>query len=323
MKINRIRHIWKVIEIITGENSPITIKEITKRINREIDDKEHLVTERSVKHYIKSIQDNFSRSYDNPLVAQQGRYGGYQLAEWAKGQLISTSLSAFSTEERNALNDSFESSLSSGSFLYSSDLETARAKFYSDINLKDDDREHYIGSTTKNSKEQLQNMLILKSSSVSDHKVLIKSKYDYHSIKKGTYLFRPLFIIHDSDESFIILKDENSKIHYQNYKNIISVTETDKKFHRHEKEYKKFVNNYTIKAKKKYVITIIPLDERVEKGITLRNMQLEWKKNGHEYEITFYERYIALEFIFVFSNSMEIIKMDDELKKQIAVKQKS
>ena len=81
IKINRIRYIWKVIEIITGENNPITIKEITKRINRDIDDSENFVTQRSVKHYIKSIQDNFSRSYDNPLVAQQGRYGGYQLAK--------------------------------------------------------------------------------------------------------------------------------------------------------------------------------------------------------------------------------------------------
>ena len=307
-KTNRIRIIFEIGKILAESHSHLNIGEIKVEL---LNTYERDVPLRTIKQYISDLV----KSFDMPLSVKRGRYGGYALtSEWKK-RVATLSASVLNEEQRNGINDAFEIALRSANFHYSKELKEAKALIGANEKWKDNDFEYYVGKTNIDYKTT-KNIILLKEAISAKMVIEMNSKFEEMNIPKGVSLMKPLFIVHDQDETFVIGRNNNRDYIYQNVLNIKNIIITDKHFSVYaEDDIKKHINDFSLKVKGEYDIKFKIKAERGNKIFTL--IQYEFRDNKSKVleikHVTFFEKYKALEFLFRMNKYIEVIEMDKVL----------
>ena len=147
------------------------------------------------------------------LRTKKGFNGGY----WIERENLNK-INKLNKKQRNALNDAIEFALKGQNFHYIKDLrEAQRALYNSYEDLKDQDYEYYLGIKHKNISKIADLTYELKKYCTSKTH-LIKLTFK-NSIKVLKVV--PLFIVHDSDETFLFYLEEGKQ--KESYCNILDI----------------------------------------------------------------------------------------------------
>lgn len=314
-QINRIKPIWEIILILLGQNDYRDTKWIKNHLDDKLGDDFKL---RTVKSYLETIDNEFYF-----LESRKGFGGGYRLNQDARNQLANFATIQLSSEERNALNDAFEIAEKSPMFHYIPHLRSAKGKLYKDINLKDNDSEYYMGINL-DKRETHKHIAQFKKAVKESVKIYVTARFDIGETKKERTLYTPLFLVHDTDETFLIFKLREKYV-YQNLNNILSIELTDKKFTKFESEHiSKHINgvSLSIKNKERHIVRIVAKSWEAEAIVRLWSHEYirheKLPKDVHEFE--FAEIYKGLVFIFRLIEYIDIVFVSKHLGEQVGKK---
>lgn len=310
---NRIRIINEIIKVLIA-NAPedyVTIPEITQKISDLLDID---ANPRTIKQYVQDIKNDL----EYPLQFKQGRDGGVRLSEQARKLIATLSHISLTSEEKNALNDAFEIAEKSLSFYYYKDLQVAREKLYLRFNLKEQDFEYYLGHNQSKRKFETKLIKDIKWSIVERKWIELSFKYKSYGISLEMNKYKPMYVVHDSDESFVIIRDASGCDHCQNILNIKNYKITDKECILYKKPpIEKFVNSHTIKAKGEHNLSFEITDELGYEMYDTWNYEFEEINSKENYkEIVFYEKYRVFEFLLRMQSHIKNLKCDDNVAKQ-------
>ncbi len=310
--MNKLKIIYELVTILVASNKNLKLKEITTKLNNHFDETPG-VKERRVKNYLKELQNDLNM----PLDGKRGIDGGYKLSVDARNNLRGLIGLSLTDEEKNALNDSFEIAEKSLTFYYNDDLDKARDKLYAKTNLKDQDFEYYLGK--RNEKKDVTEIIKqLKHAMMEKLKVMITSKHDYYTLDKGIAKFKPLFIIHDTDETFIVLKDVDNEYHYQNILNIFKVDVLQESFSLpYEEKISKHMTDFSLMIKGKYALSFKVTTPRGRSVMDLWNYEYETiSEAGDNYKIVFHEEYKGHEFLLRMLPHIKNLRVSGKKKNQ-------
>ncbi len=312
MGINRLKAINQIIRIFAGNTHRyLSVEEVTKILNNELDS---YVPVRTVKQHIQDIEDHFEMSLDK----QRGRDGGFQLSKESKQSLADLAHMQLSKDERNAIHDAFEIAEQSTSFNYHAELQTARQKLFTKmVNLNEYDYEHYIGNPRINDVSKLasSNIKLIKASILSGKRILLAFKYIEYGATQELEEYKPFYIIHDTDESFVVLKRGNNEPIIQNVLNIQEIKQMDKPFNQRSiPKISEFINKHSIQAKGEHPLEFIIVDDEGMKMYDLWNYEFEEiERTGTLCKIVFYEEYKVFEFLLRMQPHIANLKMSKSL----------
>lgn len=304
-EINRIRYIYEIFKILAEAKEFLSISNIHKKLEEHF---EILINPRTVKEYVATIQNSF----DLELKTKKGPEGGYLLSNEWRESISRLATLQLSKEERNALNDAFEIAFKSPTYFYSHQLEEAKRKLYTKTNLKDNDNEFYVGKNIRR-KEFEQFVYDFKQAAIDKHYVHISFKHEYYGYPIEEEKYKPLYIIHDSDETFMIIKNQKDEVLHQNLLNIKTLSISNKKFVDSSiKKVEEYKNDFSINIKGKHPLKFKIKTARGKMIFDLWNYEFEDlnPNDGDEKNIIFYERYILLEFLFRMQKHIEILYID-------------
>lgn len=309
--INKIKVINEIIRILMASKEYLSVKEITRKLSEQLEED---INQRNVKEYIKDIREIL----EYPLESRKGVDGGVKFSNQARELIATISHVSLSHDEKNALNDAFEIAEKSISFYYYHDLQIAREKLYLRFDLKDQDYEYYIGHNQSNRREATKTLKEIKQAIIGQKKVEMSFKYGSYGISKELNIYKPLFVVHDSDESWVIIRDSKGIDHCQNILNIKEYNITSKPFVIENKpSITKFVNSHTIRAKGEHILSFEIIDELGHEMYDTWNYEFEeLESSGDKKKIIFYERYRVYEFLLRMQPHISNLKCDDVIKKQ-------
>lgn len=252
------------------------------------------------------------------LKTKKGSNGGY----WIERE-NTNKIHKLNKKQRNALNDAIEFALKGQNFHYIKDLREAQQALYNSYeDLKDQDYEYYLGIKHKNINKIADLTYQLKKHCINkSHLVKLTFK---NSIK--TLIVVPLFIVHDSDESFLFYLEEGKL--KENYCNILEIKSSslieNKKL---DKTHPDFINASKIKinsltkessiSNKPNVKVSVSLSEKgINKVSKMLIMDKEMTiKNKNEVTIIFEEKDKAISFLInIFDDIKSFLKLKNEEK---------
>ncbi len=306
--MTRIRVIYEIFSFLSSYTDYKSIKEVSEFIEKSHG--EH-VSPRRIKQYMMDIQ----KELNNPFESRRGQDGGWRIKSKTKNLLSILAVHQLNDLDRNALNDAFEIAEKSKTFFYFNDLKIARNKMNLYFNLKDHDFEYYLGAEQHNVEAE-QKLKLLKKAAMEYRMVKISSKYKYYNVPIEERIYEVHYIIHDSDETFIVLKRGNDYL-FQNLLNIKSVCLINEYFNEKDKvPISSFINKNSLKIKKERKLKFTIDDERGECIYNLWNYEFhELKSIGNKKEVVFYEEYIALDFLLRMNEHITILDINENLKK--------
>lgn len=314
--MNRIKPINEIIYILLGQNEYRDTKWIANELQNSLDETFNL---RTVKSFLETIQDEWDF-----LESKKGFGGGYRLRDDAKRKLADFATMQLSPEERNALNDAFEIAEKSPMFHYIPHLRKAKGKLYKDFNLKDNDFEHYLGINL-DERKTYKHIATFKQAKNEKKKIWVTSKYQYKTINKEKTQYTPVFLVHDTDESFMILRKQG-EYSYENINNIQSIEISDQGYSERSENINKFVNgvSLSIKNKEKHIVRIKITSWEANALIDLWSHEFIRKEElaKDTYEFEFAELYKGLVFLFRLIEYIEVQYLSEELEKQAIKKAK-
>ena len=308
---NRLAIIYMIGNILSSMNKHQTASDIQTELFNVY---EVEVPKRSIKQYLIDMD----KMLNNPFDIKRGRHGGYAMnSEWKK-RLIRLSSRSLSPELKNGINDAFELALKSSTFHYYKDLKEAQALIGTNDKWKTNDFEYYIGKERHDHK--VTRLLKEIKQAIVDHKyILMSSKYDYFGIPKEEIRIKPLYIVHDQDESFLIAKNEKRDYIYQNLLNIKKMKVTEDNFIMvNEESIDSHVNDYALKVKGEHNLKFTINTER---GMSIYNLwNFEFRENkgstNKKKDITFFEEYKVHEFLLRMQPHITISFISDKVKNE-------
>lgn len=210
-------------------------------------------------------------------------------------------------------------------FHYIPHLRSAKGKLYKDLNLKDNDFEHYLGINL-DTRKTYKHIALFKQAKDEKKKIYVTSKFEYKTIKKDKTLYTPLFLVHDTDESFMILR-KKGEYSYENINNIESIEVSDIPFQERNENISKHVNGVSlaIKNKEKHFVRIKIISCEAEAIIRLWSHEFinVAKISNDVYEFEFAELYKGLVFVFRLIEYIEVISVSkmlaNEMRKKVEV----
>ena len=308
VKVNRIRVIFEIGKILAETREHLNIGEIKTEL---LNTYERDVAERTIKQYLVDLASNF----DMALSVKRGRYGGYSLSDEWRSKVASLSTSILSTDQKNGINDAFEIALRSANFHYSKELKQAKSLIGANRRWKDNDFEYYIGKQNTDSKTT--SIINIFKDGIRDKRVIkMYSKFDETNIPKGFSDIKPQFIVHDQDETFIIGRDYNKQYVYQNVLNIKKAIKTDKRFGVYaDDNIKKHINDFSLNIKGEYNIKFKIKSNKGNKTFELVHYEFRdnSESNSEIKDVTFFEKYKGIGFLFRMYQYIDIIEIDDTL----------
>lgn len=158
----------------------------------------------------------------------------------------------------------------------------------------------------------------IKKAIVNELKVELSFKYNSYGIPKELAVYKPLYVVHDTDESFIIFRDLNDVDHCQNILNIKDYKITNNKYAILGKpSISKFTNEHTLKVKGEYLLSFEIIDELGHEMYDTWNYEFE-EVNSKENckEIIFYEKYRVFEFLLRMQPHIKNLKCSGDVAKQ-------
>lgn len=301
----------QIINYLSTRTVPKKLDDIITYLEGE-DNETH--TKRKIKEYLFEMSRE-GIEFDN----KKGRYGGYMLAEVTKNDMVAQAVKTLDEVDRNAINDAFELALCSASYHYSQELRAAKTKLYARHNLKDEDFEYYVGK--KNDQRNTDKVYALKKAIKNKNKVFLKTKYKYEDNDAIEEVVSPLFLIHDSDETFLVIKDHNSDIKYQNIKNIEELRMTNEKVIRMKKSalentYQAHLNKAetSIKTRKECVVELEVLHVDGWAFYDLWHHECEeMERTDNTIKLKFFEMYRAAQFLIIIMEYCRPIHIGREL----------
>ena len=268
-----------------------------------------------VKKYLNILMQH-SKSFN--LKTKKGFNGGY----WIERENLNK-INKLNKKQRNALNDAIEFALKGQNFHYIKDLrEAQRALYNSYEDLKDQDYEYYLGIKHKNISKIADLTYELKKYCTSKTH-LIKLTFK-NSIKVLKVV--PLFIVHDSDETFLFYLEEGKQ--KESYCNILDIEAfnllEDKKL---DETHPDLINANKIKInslikessvlnKPNVKVSIVLSEEGIYKTNKMLIMDKEMSiKNKNEVTILFEEKDKAITYLInIFDYIESFLKIKDEEK---------
>lgn len=310
MSKNRLRIINEILKVLmSNTHTYLSVNKITERVNWNTDLE---IPSRTIKQYLVDLQEQLGYT----LEPKNGPDGGYKLTDETIEAISRLSQLQLNDDEKNAINDALEIAKKSATFYYNEDLEEAKRKLYLSFNFKIDDGEYYVGQEQhkpkitkliKQFKNAIMNKLIIE----------VSFSYEHYGATKQLKRYKPLFVAHDVDETFVILKEEKTdKIIYQNIYNVKECITTSSKFGL-AREYKitEFVNDHTIKAKGEHHLKFDLFDEEGHEIFDTWNYEFDDKSKDHNKKhIIFYEEYRVFEFLLRMQVHIKNLDMEQSLK---------
>ena len=252
------------------------------------------------------------------LRTKKGFNGGY----WIERENLNK-INKLNKKQRNALNDAIEFALKGQNFHYVKDLrEAQRALYNSYEDLKDQDYEYYLGIKHKNISKIADLTYEFKEYCINKtHLVKLVFK---NSIK--VLIVVPLFIVHDSDETFLFYLEEGKQ--KESYCNILEIeafalVENKKLDETHPdliNANKIKINSLTkessILNKPNVKVSIVLSEEGIYKTNKMLIMDKEMSiKNKNEVTILFEEKDKAITYLInIFDYIESFVKIKDEEK---------
>ena len=250
------------------------------------------------------------------LKTKRGVNGGYWIERENKNEIHK-----LNKKQRNALNDAIEFALKGQNFHYIKDLREAQQALYNSYeDLKDQDYEYYLGIKHKNI-NKIANLTYQLKKYCIDKSHLVKLTFK-NSIQ--VLMVIPLFIVHDSDETFLFYLEEGKT--KEDYCNILEIKSSslilDKKL---DETHPDLVNANKIKInslikessvlnKPNVKISISLSEEGIHKTNKMLIMDKEMSiKNKNEVTILFEEKDKAISYLI---NIFDHIESFLEIKKE-------
>ncbi|MCP4336353.1 MAG: WYL domain-containing protein [Mycoplasma sp.] len=317
--MKKIRVGIEILTYLSASKLPKSAKEITLYLNNKFD-LEKEINKRSVLEYLREISKIVFESDGlqiQDIKSIPGKDGGWIITEQARERMRRLYTSGFNTDTLNAINDSLERAEISETYYYKKDLEQAKGILYSKNNFYEHDHEHYLG----NRKEIVNSELVkkIKLATKNNHYSSIVFKYKRYKIDAKKMILKPIRLIHDLDESFLVCtKPKEFKPIFINIRNIESFEELDKKFQRKfEPSFNSSINKdkSSIYDRKRQEVTIKIKDELAYQVIELwvHGCKFNINKKSNIVKVSSYEHYKLMTFLFRVIGLVEVIKADSTI----------
>ncbi len=311
--MKKIRIGMEILSFLAGKFRPVDAECITQYLNDTYDTKE--IKKRTVLEYLREISKEYSFKEGGatfPTIKSiRGKYGGWIITKSGREKIKQFAMSAFDVHTLNAINDSLERAMISETFYYKKDLSKAKGILYAKKNFHTPDHEHYVGNGNEIVKSEL--IKKIKSAMINDHYTKFTFKFIRYSVQEKEMILKPIRLIHDLDESFLVCtKRGEFEPLYINVRNIKTVQETEETFRRrYEPKFNKTLNKKktSIAVRKEQWANIKVLDERVYEVINLwvHGCEFDIDKKNNLVKVKSSEHYKIMLFLFRMIGIAEII----------------
>ncbi len=311
--MKKIRIGMEILTYLVANPRKISATEITKYINDTYDTKE--VKLRTVLEYLREISKEYSYLAGGTslqmIKSARGKDGGWYVTNEGRKAIKELAINSFNSDTLNAINDSLERAMISETFYYKKDLSQAKGILYSKKNFYESDHEHYVG----NGKEIVSSFIVkkIKQAAKEDKYAKFTFKYKRYSINSLKMTLKPLRLIHDLDESFLVCsKKDNDEQMYINLRNIKDIEITNKNFIRkYEKSFSQSLNEdrSSIAPRTEQWVTLKILDKLAYQVIDLwvHGCKFDINKKTNIVKATSHEHYRLMIFLFRMIGLAEII----------------